>query len=66
METPRPTPVVEVKEKPRSVIASCTNCNWYSSLPSTQSRLVADMGLMEDYGKAHEERYKHIVKYKVN
>jgi hypothetical protein len=43
------------------MVAKCTDCNWYSSLPTTTFRLTNDMALFKDYVQAHEERYGHKV-----
>jgi hypothetical protein len=47
------------------LIAKCSNCNWYSSLPSTTLRMAKDSGLLQDTAKMHEEKYNHQVEFKV-
>lgn len=58
-------PPVTVEGRRRIVIAKCSNCNWYSQLPTTDLRLVKDSGLLQDTAKMHEERYNHLVNFKV-
>lgn len=62
METLRP---IVKEDKPRIMIAQCENCNWYSSLPTTDFRLVEDSRLLHGTIKAHEERYQHKITFSV-
>lgn len=48
------------------LIAKCSNCNWYSSLPSTTLRMAKDAGLLQDTAQQHQDRYKHLVNFKVS
>jgi hypothetical protein len=62
----QPPPPPPQEEGRRVVlIARCSSCNWYSSIPSNTLRMAKDADLLNDVAKQHEDRYSHLVKYKV-
>ena len=47
------------------IIAACTDCNFYSQLPTTTFRLAEDSALLQDTAQIHQIRYGHKVNFKI-
>lgn len=61
-ETIAPPVTVEGR---RVMIITCSNCNFYSSLPTTTLRLVEDSKLMQETAKQHQDLYRHKIEFTV-